>query len=127
MNVVNENPIRVTDIVGPACGTAAMGSVVLDAIEKRLKQENHVVISFSNTEYVTSSFFSASVASLFRHIKSPGDVEKVRMRYSIEGLDEDNLRILEAVVQRAIDAYLDPEGYQKALRTNLKRYSDAEE
>ncbi len=105
-------PVSVYNIVGNSfCVDAEDGQKVYDMIEKIIKQNKPVLISFKNIEMLTSAFLNTAIGQLYRDF----DEEIVKTNVSAEDLQNEDKALLKRVIDTAKLYYKDPEKMERTI------------
>ena len=102
--------VPVYDFIGPLCVSTEDGEKLYEKIVPLLVLETPVVLSFENVEIIISAFLNASVGCLYGELPE----ETIRKFLSVEGMQEDDLDMLEQVVDNAKKYFSKPHDYNRA-------------
>ncbi len=101
------------EIVGsPLCVASDDGQLVHDRIAAALREGRHTRLSFRNVTGLTSAFLNAAIGQLYGEFKS----EEIRVLFSVEGMEADDLALLKRVVETAKVYFKDPKRVEAAVR-----------
>lgn len=90
--------VNVSAVVdGPLCISADDGHRVHDEIAARLRQKEHVVVSFVGVETIISAFLNASIGQLYGEF----DESDIREFLEVVGMSQEDLELLKRVVDNA--------------------------
>ncbi|WP_186030900.1 STAS-like domain-containing protein [Burkholderia gladioli] len=94
----DKNLVNVTAIVdGPLCISADDGHRVHDEIAARLRQKQHVVVSFDGVGTIISAFLNAAIGQLYGEF----DESDIREFLEVVDMSQEDLGLLKRVVDNA--------------------------
>ena len=109
---MEEVTIRVYNVIGGSlCSDPDDGEKVYALVEKVLKENKKVVLSFKNIELVTTAFLNVAVGQLYRNY----DKTFIEAHLSTTELDEIDTARLQDVKDTAKLFYEDPERLQRSI------------
>jgi Icc-related predicted phosphoesterase len=98
--------IGVYGIVGSSfCIGADDGDLVFQSIQKALKEDKSIIVSFQNVEMITSAFLNSAIGQLYREFSE----ETIKNHLTLESLSKEDAALLRRVVRTAKLYYADPE------------------
>lgn len=108
--------VRIYDLAGgPLCVSTEDGQAVYDKIAPLLRQGRKVVLSFAGVETIISAFLNAAVGQLYGEFPE----ERIRELLSVEGMEDQDLKVLKRVVDNAKAYFANREKYDQAWKQEL--------
>ena len=108
--------IQVTKLVGgPFAVASADGQLVFNEIYPRLRDGEHVVLSFAGVETIISAFLNAAIGQLYGSLSEA----EVRERLKVSDLSAYDLELLKRVVDNAKRYFANRERIDQSWRETL--------
>jgi hypothetical protein len=108
--------LSVFEIVGsPLCVASDDGEKVYERIEKAIKQDRSVSLSFNNITSLTSAFLNAAIGQLYGEFSE----QEIRANLSVKDMEPDDLALLKRVVETAKAYFKNTELHKQATKELL--------
>jgi hypothetical protein len=111
-----EITVRVYDIVGgPLFISAEDGQRVYEKIAPLLREGHKVVLLFSQTETMISTFLNAAIGQLYREFSE----DEVRALLTVQDVSQEDMVMLKRVVDNAKAYFKSPKAFDKAWKEEI--------
>jgi len=108
--------IDIFSIVGQKnCTLPEDGDKVFRALERGLKEEKQILISFKNVEKLTTAFLNNAIGKLYKDF----DEEKIKQSLSVVELSDSGKVRLKRVVNNAKNYFKNPDRMRESIREIL--------
>lgn len=100
---------------GGVCVTAEAGQALYVELERRLRQGDHVLLSFAGVEALTSAFLNAALGQLYGKFTA----RQLADTLSFADAEPDDQALLSRVVENAQAYFADPDRHRAARAAAL--------
>jgi Icc-related predicted phosphoesterase len=113
---MNEIIINIFNITGSSfCVESDDGQKVFNVIEKALKENKKIKLSFQNIEMVTTAFLNTAIGQLYRDFNE----KKIKDSLDVKDLPAEDKQLLKRVISTAKLFYKDPNRMKKSIEDIL--------
>lgn len=108
--------IDIFSIVGQKdCTLPEDGDKVFNALQRVLKEDKKVLISFKNVEKLTTAFLNNAIGKLYKEF----DEEKIKQSLSVEEISDSGKVRLKRVVTNAKNYFKNPDKMRESIKEIL--------
>jgi len=108
--------LDIFSIVGQKdCTLPEDGDKIFNSLERLLKENKKVVISFKNVEKLTTAFLNNAIGKLYKEFEE----EKIKQSLSLENISDSGKVRLKRVVTNAKNYFKNPDKMRESIREIL--------